>query len=196
MLAAYWHLANIESLTVYAQMNRAVPILRLFFDEEKETRPDFRLNRASITGLLVLLQQERHHGWGPVIEVLVFLFWLASGSYYRIVSRAFDMPKSTCLWGYRGSDATGYQGAIHCKRSYRKYLTALLGWLSMWCSVRPWEPSMAAISVSRPQENLMHSATETASYSHPISCRQFVIMPVASLMFLLVSQVLSMTPGS
>ncbi|KAG5283852.1 hypothetical protein AALO_G00046850 [Alosa alosa] len=66
-------------------MNRAVPILRLFFDEEKETRPDFRLSRASIL---------RHHGWGPVIEVLVF-FWLASGSYYRIVSRAFDMLKST-----------------------------------------------------------------------------------------------------
>ncbi|XP_062407478.1 putative nuclease HARBI1 [Sardina pilchardus] len=94
MLAAYWHLANIESLTVYAQINRAMPVLRLFYAEE-ETRADFRLSRASITGLLVLLQQERHHGWGPVIEVLVFLFWLASGAYYRVVSRAFDMPKTT-----------------------------------------------------------------------------------------------------
>ncbi|KAG9261450.1 protein ALP1-like, partial [Astyanax mexicanus] len=36
-----------------------------------------------------------HHGWGPTIEVLVFLFWLASGASYRVVSRAFSIPKTT-----------------------------------------------------------------------------------------------------
>ncbi|XP_049339377.1 uncharacterized protein LOC125804553 [Astyanax mexicanus] len=42
-----------------------------------------------------MLSQELHHGWGPTIEVLVFLFWLASGASYRVVSRAFSIPKTT-----------------------------------------------------------------------------------------------------
>lgn len=60
-----------------------------------DTRPDFRLSRASSTALLQLLDQRRVHGWSPTNELLVFLFWLASGSSYRVVSRAFDMPTST-----------------------------------------------------------------------------------------------------
>lgn len=83
-----------QSPTTYVNLNRTVPILKIYF-EEGDTRPDFRLSRASIASLLALLQQERHHGWGPTIEVLVFLFWLASGAYYRVVCRAFDMPKTT-----------------------------------------------------------------------------------------------------
>ena len=45
--------------------------------------------------LLDLLGQERRHGWGATIETLVFLFWLASGTSYRVVSRVFGMPRST-----------------------------------------------------------------------------------------------------
>ena len=65
----------------YASLNMAVPLLRRYFAGE-DTRPDFRLSRASITSLLQLLNQERCHGWGPTIEVLVLLFWLASGTSY------------------------------------------------------------------------------------------------------------------
>lgn len=45
--------------------------------------------------LLNLLNQDRPHGWGATIEVLVFLFWLASGASYRVVSRVFAIPLST-----------------------------------------------------------------------------------------------------
>ncbi|KAJ4946852.1 hypothetical protein JOQ06_008895 [Pogonophryne albipinna] len=39
--------------------------------------------------------QERRHGWGATIETLEFLFWLACETSYRVVSRAFGMPRST-----------------------------------------------------------------------------------------------------
>lgn len=48
-----------------------------------------------MTALLNLLNQERRHGWGALIEALVFLFWLASGAAYRVVSRVFTIPRST-----------------------------------------------------------------------------------------------------
>ncbi|KAJ4927290.1 hypothetical protein JOQ06_015024 [Pogonophryne albipinna] len=59
------------------------------------TRPDFRLSMESLNALLDHLGQERRHGWGATIETLVFLFWLACGTSYRVVSRAFGMPRST-----------------------------------------------------------------------------------------------------
>ncbi|CAI5668422.1 unnamed protein product [Oreochromis niloticus] len=58
-------------------------------------RPDFQLSRESLKVLLNLLNQDRRHGWGATIEVLVFLFWLASGASYRVVSRVFAIPRST-----------------------------------------------------------------------------------------------------
>uniref|UniRef100_I3IZF3 DDE Tnp4 domain-containing protein n=1 Tax=Oreochromis niloticus TaxID=8128 RepID=I3IZF3_ORENI len=58
-------------------------------------RPDFRLSRESVTALLNRLNQERRHGWGALIEALVFLFWLASGAAYRVVSRVFAIPRAT-----------------------------------------------------------------------------------------------------
>ncbi|XP_033840179.1 putative nuclease HARBI1 [Periophthalmus magnuspinnatus] len=42
-----------------------------------------------------LLELDRRHGWGAELEVLVFLFWLASGTSYRVVSRVFGIPRST-----------------------------------------------------------------------------------------------------
>ncbi|KAL3999235.1 nuclease HARBI1 [Sarotherodon galilaeus] len=66
----------------------------VFFSQE-DPRPDFRLSRESLAVLLNLLNQDRRHGWGATIEILVFLFWLASGASYRVVSRMFGMPRST-----------------------------------------------------------------------------------------------------
>ncbi|XP_034741089.1 protein ALP1-like [Etheostoma cragini] len=58
-------------------------------------RVDFRLSRGSFHALMAILGTGSDHGWGPVIEALVFLFWLASGTSYRVVSRAFAMPRTT-----------------------------------------------------------------------------------------------------
>ncbi|KAF3842836.1 hypothetical protein F7725_001685 [Dissostichus mawsoni] len=52
-------------------------------------------HNESLNALLDLLGQERRHSWGATIETLVFLFWLACGTSYRVVSRAFGMPRTT-----------------------------------------------------------------------------------------------------
>ncbi|KAK0144217.1 hypothetical protein N1851_017421 [Merluccius polli] len=79
---------------LYCRINLAVPVLDTFFNHG-DTRQDFRLSRESLAVLLNLLHQDRRHGWGATIETLVFLFWLASGASYRVVSRVFGMPRST-----------------------------------------------------------------------------------------------------
>ncbi len=79
---------------MYCWVNLAVPVLDRFFNGA-ETRQDFRLSRESLAVLLNLLHQDRRHGWGATLETLVFLFWLASGASYRVVSRVFGMPRST-----------------------------------------------------------------------------------------------------
>ncbi|XP_049341063.1 putative nuclease HARBI1 [Astyanax mexicanus] len=44
---------------------------------------------------LAALRQETDHGWSRDIEVLVFLYWLAHAASYRVVSRAFAIPRSS-----------------------------------------------------------------------------------------------------
>lgn len=80
---------------MYCQVNATVPLLAIFFDGESDLRPDFRLTRESFGGLMAALGTQRDHGWGPTIEALVFLFWLASGASYRVVGRAFAIPRPT-----------------------------------------------------------------------------------------------------
>ncbi|XP_045905702.1 protein ALP1-like [Micropterus dolomieu] len=65
-------------------------MLDRFFNQQ-DTWTDFQALRV----LLGLLNQERRHRWGAMIETLVFLFWLANGASYRVVSRVFAMPRST-----------------------------------------------------------------------------------------------------
>ncbi|XP_028254436.1 protein ALP1-like [Parambassis ranga] len=79
---------------MYCRINVQVPVLQTFFNDH-DTTQDFRLSRESLAVLLELLHQERRHGWGATIETLVFLFWLASGTSYRVVARVFGMPRST-----------------------------------------------------------------------------------------------------
>ncbi|XP_037642394.1 uncharacterized protein LOC119497999 [Sebastes umbrosus] len=79
----------------YCQLNATVPVLALYFDGQSDLRIDFRLSRASFNALMAAIGKDADHGWGPVIESLVFLFWLASGTSYRVVARAFDMPRTT-----------------------------------------------------------------------------------------------------
>ena len=67
----------------------------MYFDGHSDLRRDFRLHRTTISALADLLWVEDHQGWGKHLEALVFLFWLASGTSYRVVARAFDIPRST-----------------------------------------------------------------------------------------------------
>lgn len=82
------------------QINTTVPVLRVFF-EENDTRADYRLSRESLNALMSMLHQDQHHGWGQIIKVLVFIFWLACGTSYRVVSRAFSIPKTTVFRSVR-----------------------------------------------------------------------------------------------
>ena len=76
-------------------LNIDVPILRLWFNVELEINQDFRLNRRAMQALQRLMQREQDHGWGNELEVLMYVYWLAHGLSYRVVSRVFSVPKST-----------------------------------------------------------------------------------------------------
>ncbi|XP_059390186.1 uncharacterized protein LOC132123529 [Carassius carassius] len=78
----------------YWSLNPHVPVLEKFFDGG-DTKADFRLTRESLNKLLELLHQQRRHGWGTKLQTLVFLYWLACGASYRVVSQAFGMPRPT-----------------------------------------------------------------------------------------------------
>ncbi|KAK7133521.1 hypothetical protein R3I94_015412 [Phoxinus phoxinus] len=79
----------------YCSLNTLVPILRLWFNVELEIKQDFRLNRQAMHALQRLMQREQDHGWGNELEVLIYVYWLAHGLSYRVVSRVFSVPKST-----------------------------------------------------------------------------------------------------
>ncbi|KAK7909409.1 hypothetical protein WMY93_014093 [Mugilogobius chulae] len=81
--------------SLYCLLNQRVPLLTLYFDGHSDLRPDFRLTRNTIRNLLGQLSIPNRQGWAHDVETLVFLFWLASGTSYRVVARAFDMPRST-----------------------------------------------------------------------------------------------------
>ncbi|KAL7395069.1 hypothetical protein ABVT39_009506 [Epinephelus coioides] len=81
--------------TTYCKLNHNVPVLRLWFNVEAELKQDFRLSRRAMNSLQRLLQSEQDHGWGSQLEVLIYVFWLAHGLSYRVVSRVFNVPKST-----------------------------------------------------------------------------------------------------
>ncbi|XP_063060688.1 putative nuclease HARBI1 [Engraulis encrasicolus] len=44
---------------------------------------------------MTAIGREADHRWGPEIEALVLLFWLACGAAYRVLSRSFDILRTT-----------------------------------------------------------------------------------------------------
>ena len=72
----------------YCHLNITMPVLRLYLDGETDLRPDYRLNRGSLEHLMAITRSRQDHGWGHHMEVLVFIFWLASATSYRVVSRS------------------------------------------------------------------------------------------------------------
>ncbi|KAK7877438.1 hypothetical protein WMY93_031858 [Mugilogobius chulae] len=92
--------------SLYCLLNQRVPLLTLYFDGHSDLRPDFRLTRNTIRNLLGQLTIPNRQGWAHDVETLVFIFWLASGTSYRVVARAFDMPRSTvCEVVHRTTDS-------------------------------------------------------------------------------------------
>ncbi|ROL44324.1 hypothetical protein DPX16_8746 [Anabarilius grahami] len=83
------------SPVTYCMVNHNVPILQLWLDEELELRQDFRLSRTAMNALQRLLQRETDHGWGHQLETLIYVYWLAHGLSYRVVSSVFNVPKAT-----------------------------------------------------------------------------------------------------
>ncbi|XP_042349776.1 putative nuclease HARBI1 [Plectropomus leopardus] len=72
-----------------------MPVLRLYLDEEANLKPDYWLSRASLENVIAATSSQQDHGWGHYLEVLVFVFWLASATSYRVVSRSFGIPRTT-----------------------------------------------------------------------------------------------------
>ncbi|KAJ8375531.1 hypothetical protein SKAU_G00061110 [Synaphobranchus kaupii] len=71
-----------------------MPLLRMYFDGG-DTKRDFRLARVTLNLLIQTLEEDNTLGWGKTLEVLVFLYWLASATSYRVVSEAFAIPRQT-----------------------------------------------------------------------------------------------------
>lgn len=80
---------------IYCKLNQDVPVLRLWFNVEAELKQDFRLSRRAIQSLQRLLQREQDRGWGSQLQVLIYVYWLAHGLSYRVVSIVFCVPKTT-----------------------------------------------------------------------------------------------------
>ncbi|XP_046886055.1 putative nuclease HARBI1 [Hypomesus transpacificus] len=78
----------------YAQVNDQVPILKIVFSDE-DTKPAFKLARATIQLLVQVLPRKKRHGWSHEMEVFMFVYWLACGASYRVTSNAFSMPVAT-----------------------------------------------------------------------------------------------------
>ncbi|TWW62782.1 hypothetical protein D4764_04G0014290 [Takifugu flavidus] len=66
----------------------------MYIDGQTDLRPDFRLSRSTVAKLIDVLRSPFDHGWGLEVEVLVYLFWLAGATSYRLVSRGFSIPQS------------------------------------------------------------------------------------------------------
>ncbi|KAJ8364482.1 hypothetical protein SKAU_G00133130 [Synaphobranchus kaupii] len=69
----------------YCHLNVHMPLLRMYFDGG-DTKRDFCLVRVTLNLLIQTLEEDNTLGWGKTLEVLVFLYWLASATSYRVVS--------------------------------------------------------------------------------------------------------------
>ncbi len=63
--------------------------------DPQQLKKHCRVKQATFIKLLTVISTESHHGWDEQIQLLCFLFWLACGSAYRVVSAATGIPRST-----------------------------------------------------------------------------------------------------
>ncbi|KAK0140057.1 putative nuclease HARBI1 [Merluccius polli] len=79
----------------YAMINTALHLMTIYLDPQEDPKRDFHLSHDAINMLMALLDIKKSHGWEPDLEVLLFLYWLAHGASYSVVSRAFGAPKTS-----------------------------------------------------------------------------------------------------
>ncbi|KAL3060951.1 hypothetical protein OYC64_009209 [Pagothenia borchgrevinki] len=84
-----------ERINIYANLNHHVPVIQIYMDQSIDLTFDYRLSRESIEALMTLLRREKNHGWVQHVEVLLVVYWLAHGLSYSVVSRVFDVLKTT-----------------------------------------------------------------------------------------------------
>ncbi|KAK0148255.1 putative nuclease HARBI1 [Merluccius polli] len=74
----------------------------------------------------------KEHGWGLTLETLVFLFWIATGSAYRVVTRVFGIPISSVHRMVHNIAeevvAVRYKFSLKTRRSSRPWEKGLHGW--------------------------------------------------------------------
>lgn len=78
-------------------IGRNLKIFKIYFErDDLKFKQHFRLNISTFHKLInFLFNDEKPHGWSIEVELMIFLFWLASGCSYRIVGVSFEMPRST-----------------------------------------------------------------------------------------------------
>ncbi|XP_054473334.1 putative nuclease HARBI1 [Anoplopoma fimbria] len=86
---------ELDTEPVHAQLNPHVPVLAVFFDGQTDLMADYRLGRHSMEALLWILPSKNTQGWSHEVHILIAIYWLAHDSSYSVVSRAFNVPKST-----------------------------------------------------------------------------------------------------
>jgi len=81
----------------HAVINKNLAVLRCFFERDEKTfKENFRLEITTFHKLIkFLFTKDKPHGWTIEIEVMIFLFWLASGCCHRTTWMSFHTPKST-----------------------------------------------------------------------------------------------------
>ena len=62
------------------------------FLSEADLKPAFGLSRVVIFRLVQMLPRQKPHGWSHRIQILITIYWLASGASYRATADIFDMP--------------------------------------------------------------------------------------------------------
>ncbi|XP_041810051.1 protein ALP1-like [Chelmon rostratus] len=72
-----------------------VPLLAIYYDGQEDLMADYRLRRQSIQALMRILPSRRTQGWPHEVHILCTIYWLTHGLSYSVVSRAFNVPKST-----------------------------------------------------------------------------------------------------
>lgn len=80
------------------QMNRTVPILRIYLDRENDFIQDYSLSCASIHALMRLQPPEGIHNWGHHITILITVYCLAHSLSYSVMFWAFQVSRTTVYW--------------------------------------------------------------------------------------------------
>ncbi|XP_059474251.1 uncharacterized protein LOC132195949 [Neocloeon triangulifer] len=83
----------------HAVPNFTLKIFKCYLERNDEVfRSHFRLHITTYQKLIsFLFEEEKVHGWSLEIELMIFLYWLATGCSYHVASASFEMPKSTII---------------------------------------------------------------------------------------------------